>query len=447
MDFFATPLACTIGPLVTRHAEDAAFYWSQLDNSSHSNQIGLIKYTHFNRLLDAHLEGLAVAGNEGIRHTQTALKRWKGPAEAFVCTWLSITLDDPAGMEHVLSHLHKQPDTLLRGVMSALTWAPRASALSWITRLGTADNDVSAQVAALRAAALIGTDGVTALSSPLTDYLDSPHAFVRAAACRAARQDDERCTSTLAPALRSALLDADLAVRAEAAIALARCGIAENTIAVLWQCVYVQSDIHRQATGWYRKPAARRLQRWVQHLAAMTHPGHPDISQLLNRLPARFGLEFILHHGDCVYLPHVMEHMKDPAVGRYAGWVWQSLTGLDLEANGWMIPEPDPDAGHENEAITEARLNANQGLPLPDLCAIQAAYSNLNTVPMGVRSLLGQTLAPKHALGLLEHAPQALRGIAAQVLIRAIPGVQVPVRGPTSIQLRQLAYLQTLENL
>jgi hypothetical protein len=246
-------------PVVARHAEDAAFYWSQLDSAGRSLQIGLTKYAHFNRLLDAHLEGLAVAGNEGIRHTQTALQRWKGPAEAFACTWLAVTLNETAAMEHVFSHLRKQPDTLLRGVVSALAWAPLASALPWITHLGATDGDVPAQVVALRAAALIGADGVTALPSPLTAYLASPYAFIRAAACRAARRDDERCTSMLAPELRSALLDTDLAVGAEAAIALARCGIAENAVAVLWQCVATQSDIHRQATGWCRKPAARMV--------------------------------------------------------------------------------------------------------------------------------------------------------------------------------------------
>jgi len=448
MDTPAIAPHAAIEPLIARHAEDAAFYWSQLDSASHSIQIGLPKYAHFNRLLDAHLEGLAVAGQEGLRLTQAALQRWKGPAETFACTWLAVTLDDTPTIEHVFSQLRKQPDTLLRGVVSALAWVPPASSLPWITRLGAADGDVPAQVAALRVAALIGADGITALPSPLTTYLASPHAFIRAAACRAARRDDERCTSTLAPALRSALLDTDLAVRAEAAIALARCGIAENAVAVLWQCVAAQSDVHRQATGWYRKPAARRLQRWIEHLAVMTPLGHPDIRQLLNSLPARFGLTFILHHGDSGYLPQVLEYMKDPHVARYAGWVWQSLTGLDLAANGWTASETDPGADSENDAITEARLDADQGLPLPDLRAIQAAsFAHVNAISAGVRSLLGKVLTSKHALGLLEHAPQVLRGIAAQVLMQVLPGVQLSVRGPASNQLRQLAYLQTLENL
>ena len=40
-----------IAPLVTRHAGDAAFYWSRHDDSVHSPLIGLIELIEFDRLL------------------------------------------------------------------------------------------------------------------------------------------------------------------------------------------------------------------------------------------------------------------------------------------------------------------------------------------------------------------------------------------------------------
>lgn len=47
-----------IEPLVHRHAGDAAFYWQQHDGSAHSPLVGLPQLLEFDRLLDAHLDGL-----------------------------------------------------------------------------------------------------------------------------------------------------------------------------------------------------------------------------------------------------------------------------------------------------------------------------------------------------------------------------------------------------
>jgi uncharacterized protein (TIGR02270 family) len=440
MDIITNQPPLVIAPLVARHAEDAAFYWSQLDHADCSMQIGLTKYTHFNQLLNAHLEGLQVAGSEGQRLVQVALQRWKGASEAFICTWLLAQTDDTEAIAEHFVNLSKQPGTMLRGAISALAWTPRNAALSWLARLAVEDAPPVNQVAALRAAALLGPQGINALPSPLTSYLASPNAFVRAAACREASPDNE--SSNLQPALRIALQDTDLAVRAEAAIALARHPESHDAAAVLWQCVAAQADAYPRQTGWHRKQATRRLLRWVRHLAAITPVGHEDIPQLLHWLPARIGLTFILHHGDMTYLPHVLDCMNNPNETRYAGWVWQTLTGLDLAGNGWVLPEPDPD--DTIEAITEARLDADQGLPIPDVAAIQAAQTvHQHTLPHRVRSLLGQELTPSHAVTLLETAPQALRGIAAQALMQAFPGRRISVRGPASAQLRQLADLRS----
>lgn len=438
MESFAIAPSAVISPLIARHAEDAAFYWSLLDSAENSVQLGLARYTHFNQLLKAHLEGLQVAGPEGQYAALAALKRWKGAAETFIVTWLLAQTHDTAAMTEHFAQLSKHADTLLRGVISALAWAPRSNALRWLRRLAAEGASEVAQVAALRTAALIGHKAADDLPLPLTQYLASPHAFVRAAACRAA------CSgiidSHLLTAIRTVLGDVDMAVRAEAAIALARCGAPESAASVLWQCVAAQADAYSQKSGWYRQQAARRLLRWVRYLAAITPLGHADIPQLLRWLPSRISLTFVLHHGDCAYLLYVIECMRDSNEMRFAGWVWQTLTGLDLTANGWVLPEPDVD--DESDAITEARLDADQGLPLPDVAAIQAAQAALgNKLPVGVRCLLGQELTPLHAVTLLESAPQALRGIAAQALMQAFPGKQISVRGPASTQLHQLAEL------
>ena len=54
-----------IPPLVERHVGDAAFYWQQRDQSAHSPLLDWQALRHFDRLLEAHLDGIRAAGDAG----------------------------------------------------------------------------------------------------------------------------------------------------------------------------------------------------------------------------------------------------------------------------------------------------------------------------------------------------------------------------------------------
>lgn len=83
-----------IEPLVSRHAEDASFYWSQMDWTIRSSDIRFERLQHFHSLLEAHLEGLKVAGAAGWEISFAALERWQKAGEAFTCTWLAMQSDN-----------------------------------------------------------------------------------------------------------------------------------------------------------------------------------------------------------------------------------------------------------------------------------------------------------------------------------------------------------------
>jgi hypothetical protein len=85
-----------IAPLVRRHVEDASFYWAQHDASAYSPRLSLSGLARFSDLLDAHLEGVLVAGSAGWAPTLDALERWKQPGEAFVCTYAALHRGDMA---------------------------------------------------------------------------------------------------------------------------------------------------------------------------------------------------------------------------------------------------------------------------------------------------------------------------------------------------------------
>lgn len=419
-----------IDALVIRHAEDAAFYWSQLDGAIKSPTLRVDRLRHFNNLLDAHLDGLLVAGPQGWKRALGALARWKKPGEAFTCTWIAAQRNDAELLDEVLALVRTNPQNVLRGVVSALAWLPKRCSTSALERWGSPDADSAAQVAALRAAALIGPDAISALRAPLPHFLASSDKHVRGAACRAAALRVDTATDA---ALRDCLTDPELTVRAEAAIALGNHNGSDHPRQVLLRCVIDQAAIHSDATGWNRTQATRRLERWVRELAWLMPFEATDSRAVLAILPPRSALMFALAHGDPAHLPFVSQQADEAAVARYAGWVWQSLTGIDLSAAGWALAEPPPTSLGRDQLITEASLDADNGLPVPDGGALRAHLkSNPEMLSQQAPILLGRHLDKEFALHVLRSAPQALRFLAARTL--GDIAEPVDVRAPMHLQ-------------
>jgi hypothetical protein len=419
-----------ISALVARHAGDAAFYWSQLDWTLQSAQVGYARLHHFNRLLQAHLDGLAQAGTKGWAIAFAALERWQTPGEAFVCAWLALRSLDSGMSDQLLAVLGRRPDQLLRGAVSALAACSPEDFMNAARRWSALDASAPAQVIALRAAALRGPLGLEHLAHPLPAYLQSENPHLRAAGCRACAGARE--PARLLAALQDASSDRERQVSAEAAIALGQLGQADAARPVLHHSVLAQASACLGASGAIRAQASRRLQRWTRELAWLTPIGAAQAQDLLAQLPPRTALTFALWHGDLAHLPFVIDQLANEDTGRYAGWVWQTLTGIDLAANGLALPEPDPASLDPDQLITETRRDADSGHPRTDPAALKAASAHL--AARGKRVLLGREIDAGTALDLLDNAPQAIRVMAAQMLNRAQSAVRVSVRASTSEQ-------------
>lgn len=431
--------------LVKRHIEDAAFYWAQHEASIDSPRLSLSELARFSDLLDAHLEGISLAGSPGWQPTLSALERWKQPGEAFVAAYAALGRNDPSELAELLLHVRAQPEKLLRGVISAIAWLPTTSALTCIAQWTQENNAPLVQVAALRAAALCGDEAQEAISQPLINFLSSEDAHVRAAACRVAALGGGE--GEIEVALHKCLADPDMPVRAQAAISVARRYRAmpvpndrsQNSLLAaetLWQCVISQVNILTDTKGWYRKQALRRLNRWVQHLAGMVPIGHPQLDALLQFMPPRLALRFIAYHGDPAHLPHVQARLSDNDTARYAGWVWQTITGVDLASAELTMAEPEQTP---SDTTGDARTDVDHGLKLPDAEKVR----HFVRIPLqeGQRHLRGQPLDPELAMHLLEVAPHAVRSIAAQYLQLHHPVARVVMRGGARQQIAALDQL------
>ncbi len=444
---FSPPI---IPPLVTRHAGDAAFYWQQRDGSMHSPLAGLPQLLEFDRLLDAHLDGLRAAGNPGWDIALAQLQRWARAPEVFVCATLALEhADASARLAEVLEVVQQNPGRMLRGLISALAWVPAAQCVGWCRRwLDDEQTPTALAVAAWRALAIqysIATqqptfqgDGLQAvLHKALPIALTSPDVHLRAAACRFLAQLDEQH-------LLAFLKDPEPSVRVEAAIGLmqglhphAQSSKPESRLTahqrrdqksqaarVLWLATNTLSQDLTTLTGLHRNQAQHRLMRWLRHLALAVPMGHADVAALLTLLPSRLGLWFVLHHGDGHYLPWVVQRMTDPDVSRLAGWVWSVLTGVDLYGRGLALP---PRALKQAPRTTDTH---DPGLPEPDASAI--ARLGL-TLPALVVSLYGQAVNPAVLRYSLWRAPQAIRWMATKRLAQL---------GASPINIRTHARLQ-----
>jgi hypothetical protein len=314
-----------------------------------------------------------------------------------------------------------------------LAWVQAAAAAAWIEGVWSSTEPVDL-VLALRASALLGAEPPEAMA-----LLQHANPHVRAAACRAigpARPD------LLGPLLN----DSTTAVRAEAVIAWnagAPCD-AQSPEAVswmssqLWHCVVEQAGVLVRATGWYRVPARRRLDRWLRELAALVPVGHPDTGALMKLLPVRQALNFSLHHGDPALLDFVVAAMRDPADARWAGWVWQCLTAVDLTREGLTAEDPPLDL---DAPMTAAQQDADAGLPLPDPSRVNAHPASRRGWPRGQRLLLAGTAHPHLLRDVLDPArdqAQALRFIAADALCRMHPEYTLNLRATPTAQAYQL---------
>ncbi|WP_067065008.1 hypothetical protein [Roseateles chitosanitabidus] len=422
--------------IVRRHVEDAAFYWTVLDRPAEATHLGARRAWHFSQLLEANLEGLRLNDPRSYELSLDGLDRWGKAGETFVAMYCALLGDAgsrAARVERVLRAVRRQPDAVLRGAAAALAWAAGRDAQAWIDTAWTSVEPVDL-VLALRASAL--REEVPDGAAALLQHAD-PH--VRAAACRA--------VGPRRPGLLRPLFDdASSPVRAEAAIAWSAAmsdgGHAADERArasgVLWRAVVEQADVLAKATGWYRVPARRRLDRWLRELAAMVPVGHPDLGQLVGSLPLRQGLNFSLHAGDPALLDFVVAAMRDPSQARWAGWVWQCLTAVDLSGEGLTAEEPPVDL---DAPMTAERRDADAGLPLPDAMLVSAHPANRHGWPRDQRMLLAHPVHPHLLRDILDpnrdHA-QALRFIAADALSRMHPEYAVDLRATPSHQARQL---------
>lgn len=437
---FGEPQALLYGkpipPLISRHAQDAAWYWAQMQSEQTSPLLDAERLAHFQRLLVAHLDGLRAAGTLGRELAHEELERWNQPPEAFVCWVLALESGDERRTTALWTALEQTPD-MRQSLVGAMEWMQAHLAQAWIKRqLAFPANSVALAAAIEACAARRETCALNPV--PLFEH---ESAFVRTAVCRLAGSGRMRM---LIPALARALNDPENDVREAAALALLLCEAPPTAMPILREAVLYHNTLFERGEGRLALQAEQRAQvlaRWFGHAL---YPYAPEEAQFfLESLPPALRLLSLAHYGDPALIPTLQPFLvPDCPYNQRALWALCCITGCDPQEEELCLP---PSASKASDAWPEyPGKDADAGLPEPEPHRV-AAWWSVHAVEyeMGTPYVNGWRMTePEQRRNALLYGSQAQRFAAAFHVTRSnVAAPWIDTRAPLSLQRRLMELL------
>jgi len=417
------PRRAIVPVVVQQHVEDAAILFSTRSALVRSPHAKLHHLRRFDDRLAAHLEGLAIAGDQAKSMCQAALEQG-GAGPAFVAAIRALDSQDT----------------------------------QWLKQLVSLAEAVPASQAGLKAA--FGWSAGAQLRGIVVDLLDNGTPAERAvgvAACAMHRIDPN-----LGPNRR--LEDADPAVRARAYRTagelgkrefLSRLGAASREedptcqLWAAWAAVLLgdrQEALERlSAAGRQEGPFRARAFR-LSLLAAAAPQAHEQLRSLAqDEAQIRWLIQGAGLVGDPTYVPWLMKHMADDKLARLAGESFSLITGADLAALDLerKPPEQPVDGPNDEARDPNVELNEDDDLPWPDAARIERWWAqNSSRFPSGQRYFAGAPVSREQCMEVLKNGYQRQRMLAAHHLSLLEPGsVMFEWRAPAWRQSQALAAL------
>lgn len=388
--------------VIEQHAEEAAFLWLLRRQAARAPHYRLTDLAELDGRVEAHLDGLRIAGAAGWDACRRNLAEHGEPGELFAAAALAFDGGDARRAALVLDAASASP-ALERAAVSALGWLPYERARPAIERLLAAEAAVARRIG-LGASAAHRQDPGDALDQALLDE-DS------GLAARALRAAGELGRVDRMPELAAHLEAPDPGRRLAAAWSAARLGDGRG-VKVL--------TVEAERGGRKAERAAATALRRVR--------GRPG-RELAERLGERPGCERAAviaagALGDVELVPWLIERMRAPALSRIAGEAFSLITGIDLEAAQLTATAPDgfragPTDDPEDEDVV---MDPDRDLPWPRLEAVRAAWeARRGSFLLGTRYLLGMPAVPRFLGEVLARGGQRARAAAALELAMRRP--------------------------
>ncbi|MFN2563839.1 MAG: TIGR02270 family protein [Gemmatimonadaceae bacterium] len=406
--------------VVEQHAEEAAFLWLLRDQATHAPNYDLDDLAELDERLDAHLDGLRVAGTQGWDACRRQLE-WREAGEVFAAACVALRTRIGRRLGHVLDVATECPE-LARGFVAALGWFPHADVEATVSALLDSRDSVARWIG-IAASAVHRHDPGAALTAAAgdADPLVRGRAF-RAAAelgrrdllplCkedgRGAAPDSHFCSSWSA-----ALLGDVGATTALCEIAAGGGPVAERACDLAAR--RMNSD---DASAWRRSLADTEGGRRLAITAARAQ-------------------------GEPAAVPWLIELMVDESLARHAGEAFCFITGAHLNTEGLSARRP---AGFESGPTDDpddpdVAMDPDEHLPWPRQDAVNAWWSQHRyRFAPGTRYLMGRPITTDTLRDVLARGTQRQRAGAAVELVLLHPGQPLfEVRARADRQQRALA--------
>jgi uncharacterized protein (TIGR02270 family) len=383
----------TIPVILDRHAEDAAFLWLLRDAAVGEPHYSLKDLAQLDNRVEAHLDGLRIAGDAGWDVCAAALEADE-PGEVFAAAVLAFYSGDGQRIDAVINAGCTSRENF-RALVAATGWLEYPTIEPIINHLLSA-NAVLYRRIGIAAHAIHRHDPGEALTVAVTD----PDPQLRARALRAA---GELRRYDLLGALRENFQSDDEACRfwsAWSAVLLGEHGAVRPLMAFV-----------NFATR-YREPALRLVlrvqngpeaQNWLKGL-------------LQDKAQQRYVLMGCGITGDPVYIPTLIKQMAVPELARVAGEAFSLITGVDLAYQDLEGEWPEGfEAGPtENPEDEDVDLDPDEDLPWPEQALVQQWWSdNKGRFQSGQRYLLGEPVSIVQCNTVLQTGFQRQRIAAA----------------------------------
>lgn len=409
--------------VVQQHLDDAAILYSTRAELLRAPHARLHHLRRFDDRLMAHLEGLAIAGEQAKPLCQAALEQTSAGA-VFVAATRALDGQDTVWLKQLISLADAVPECHA-GLRSAFGWSERTQLRGIVADLLQADS-ASERVIGIAACAMHRTDPGLGPARRLEDA--DPR--VRARAYRAAGELGKReFVSRLAAATR----EDDPACQFWAAWAAVLLGDRHEALDRL-------SAAARQ-DGPFRARAFR-----LALLAVVAVQAHEQLRSLAqDPVQIRWLIQGAGLVGDSTYVPWLVKQMSDDKLARLAGESFSLITGADLAGLDLerKPPEKFESGPNDDPSDSNVAMDEDDGLPWPDVERIARwwAQNGSRFVP-GQRYFVGAPVTREHCIEILKTGYQRQRILAAHHLCLIEPGsVLFEWRAPAWRQAQALAAL------
>lgn len=408
--------------ILAQHVEDAAILWqrrARAVNAPHYNRMYLAR---LDEQLEAHVDGLRIAGRAGWDESVAAFEDIGGAGEVFTLSTLAFGQDDTSLIPDVVEMVKTDPKSLLAPAASGIGWLHSSKLSGKVSPLLTSKDPIARAIAVGGCAAHRADPG-----KYLTTFLNDAPGVRR----RAVRLAGELGRVDLLKPIQELSEDSDPETAywaTWAAVLLGDRGDAMQRLLHMGLADGPQADRALRTALAAMGPDAGR--RWLD---TQTHA--PDITA---KKITGYGVL-----GDAGAIPWLIEQMADDSHAQIAGESYALITGTDLEEEDLDtdLPEDETTAPNDDPLDDNVTLEDNENLAATSADHVAGHWHRIKSRFTDGSYILGQKAGADAWQRCFAHGYQRQRRVAATWMAVGDPSAtllnwKVPVIGAQAANIR-----------